>query len=211
MTRNSSNSFKPTMGKRMGFPVKLTAKLRYASLTKTLNPGVGGVCAIQIFSANGLYDPDISGVGHQPMGFDQYMDAYREYTVKKAKITVYFRNKDTTNDISVGIVTKANTVVLSSGERYVEQGNCVYARLPADPRTGSSKTLTYSVDIGKFMSLDPLDEVTFSGSVAANPAAPVLFDVIAWSANGVDTGSCEATAVIDYDVIFNDPRALAQS
>ena len=42
----------------------------------SLNPTVGAVASAD-FAANGLYDPYLSGVGHQPMGFDQLMTFFR--------------------------------------------------------------------------------------------------------------------------------------
>jgi len=36
------------------------------------------------FSANNLRDPNVSGVGHQPRGFDEYMNLYASYTVHGA-------------------------------------------------------------------------------------------------------------------------------
>lgn len=59
------------------------------------------------FSANGLYDPDISGVGHQPLYRDNYAGVYQRYHVKYSTITVtvvnHFVNTATAN--SSGTVT----------------------------------------------------------------------------------------------------------
>lgn len=40
------------------------------------------------FSCNGLYDPNITGIGHQPMYFDQLMEVYNHYVVSAATITI---------------------------------------------------------------------------------------------------------------------------
>ena len=39
---------------------------------------------------NSLFDPNLSGLGHQPRGFDQLMAVYEKYTVVAAKITVCY-------------------------------------------------------------------------------------------------------------------------
>lgn len=43
---------------------------RYVEGFIDLNPGALGSNAPYTFSANGLYDPNITGSGHQPIGFD---------------------------------------------------------------------------------------------------------------------------------------------
>lgn len=57
----------------------------------TLNPtpttiGAGGANK-WAFSFNSLYDPDVTGTGHQPMFLDNYAQIYNKYKVSFAKIT----------------------------------------------------------------------------------------------------------------------------
>ncbi len=71
---------RPNFGSKSILGNRLPIKFKYQT-SGTLNPGVAGVAAIQVMTANGLYDPDITGVGHQPRGFDQIMALYNHYTV----------------------------------------------------------------------------------------------------------------------------------
>ena len=68
---------------------KVKTKLRYVEYF-TLNPAAAGLPATHVFSANGLYDPNITGVGHQPRGFDQLMALYDHYYVSRSKIIADF-------------------------------------------------------------------------------------------------------------------------
>lgn len=43
-----------------------------------------------IFKVNSLFDPDLTGVGHQPRGLDQWAAFYRQYKVHAVKATVRF-------------------------------------------------------------------------------------------------------------------------
>jgi len=59
------------------FSAKTTRALRYSDyfqLTTT-----SGAVSTYVFAANGLYDPNITGTGHQPMGFDQLLQFYNHY------------------------------------------------------------------------------------------------------------------------------------
>lgn len=50
----------------------------------------GGVLAYMsyIYRGNSLYDPDLTGVGHQPLYFDQYINLYARYRVLGSKIQI---------------------------------------------------------------------------------------------------------------------------
>jgi len=74
-----------------GFPDRMITKLRYVdNLELTAN---AGVVAANVFRLNSCFDPDLSGVGHQPMYYDQFAGAvgsgpYSRYRVVSAKINV---------------------------------------------------------------------------------------------------------------------------
>lgn len=45
-----------------------------------------------VMTGNNMYDPDLTGVGHQPTGFDQYSAFYNKYLVYASKIKVTYQN-----------------------------------------------------------------------------------------------------------------------
>lgn len=58
--------------------------------------------AEHVFRGNSLYDPDYTGVGVQPYGFDQYFpDLYDQYNCPASKITVYIRPWETLQSVRV--------------------------------------------------------------------------------------------------------------
>lgn len=69
-----------------GFPRKMTATHKYVDLISMT--ASGGAVATRQFVCNGMYDPDYSGIGHQPMYFDQLSAIYNHYTVIGSKIKV---------------------------------------------------------------------------------------------------------------------------
>lgn len=79
------NKSKTSIG-RSFMPGRKSARLVYCS------DALGATTTVAIqwhdFAANGMYDPDITGVGHQPMGFDQLAAIYQRYRVNACKITV---------------------------------------------------------------------------------------------------------------------------
>lgn len=73
-------------GYKTAFPPRAFAKLKYGSGNVGATSTVG-VYANQ-FRLNGLYDPDYSGTGHQPMGFDEYAALYGDYRVHGCKVKI---------------------------------------------------------------------------------------------------------------------------
>lgn len=65
-------------------PVKY-AKLRYVDIGELTGPGAGAI-KVKEYRINGMYDPDTSIGGHQPMGYDELMKQYEKYTVLKAYV-----------------------------------------------------------------------------------------------------------------------------
>lgn len=77
---------------------KQFAKFVYAdtSFSRTLN-AAGGYSAYYVFRGNSVFDPDYTGVGVQPYGYDQLCNAdmYNFYRVASSSIKVYFRPEET--------------------------------------------------------------------------------------------------------------------
>ena len=59
-----------------GFPDQLVVKLKYTDQINLTNiVGYGSY----VYRMNSLFDPDLTGSGHQPLGFDQYAQLYRSF------------------------------------------------------------------------------------------------------------------------------------
>lgn len=68
------------------FPVRMRAMLRYSEVI-SLNPTLGST-AHQLFRCNSIFDPNQTGIGHQPYGRDTYASIYDHYTVLKSEIKI---------------------------------------------------------------------------------------------------------------------------
>lgn len=75
-------------------PDRYFCRLRY-SQTVDYRPTVASPTARQVFRANSLYDPDQSGIGGQPLGFDQLMSLYTYYRVYASSIKVQIMSLST--------------------------------------------------------------------------------------------------------------------
>ena len=61
---------------KLAFPQSISTKLRYVEKINMGSIGASSNVVQNQFIANGAYDPNFTGTGHQPRGFDQF----NEYT-----------------------------------------------------------------------------------------------------------------------------------
>lgn len=79
-----------------GLPEVMEMSFRYAEpLALTVTTGLGGI----VYRANGMFDPNQSGVGHQPYYFKQMMALYDHFVVKSSSIKITLNTAKDTNAI----------------------------------------------------------------------------------------------------------------
>lgn len=69
------------------FPAQAIARMTYSEVI-TLQPAAAGLVSFNLFRANSIFDPNMSGVGHQPYGHDVYEQIYNHYRVLSATCTL---------------------------------------------------------------------------------------------------------------------------
>jgi len=198
----------------MGLGNQLKTTLRYCERNVSLNPGVSGAVASYAFSCNGLYDPNKTGIGHQPIAFDQIMLMFDHYVVTGATITAYCQNQDSTYQQFVGIQCDDNaaSLVTHDPNTLIEQGRGKWALLDQFGTSADTRILKMRVDPNKFMSRsNALCDPELKGSVTANPVEQCFFQLWAAPVISADSSQCIVTVVIDYEVTFIEPKTLAGS
>jgi len=169
--------------------------------------GASGLAGAQIFSANGLYDPDITGTGGQPMSFDQAMTFFNHYTVHNARITVTLSSDSTTLRATAGLFISGSSTVTTNVEQLLENGDGAVQQLQYAGTMGSSATFTRSINVGRFQSVrDVMDDPNMRGDSASNPVEQAYFHIIVFNATTAAQVQCEYMAIIEYDATFHEPR-----
>lgn len=171
----------------------------------TLNPAAG-VAGVYQFSANGLYDPNISGSGHQPTGFDQLMAIYGEYVVIGSTIRVIARSNTDIEPILFGVFTKRSNVTSADFREYVENGNGVYYYCEGMTSGGATiREVKHSCDLSKEAVTNVLTDPDFYGSNTQNPPEQRFYHVVVQPFNfTADIPAQEFCVEITYDVMFRD-------
>jgi len=197
---------KPRKMLSIGFPKKMITKVRYVTHI-TLNPGAAGTAAHHIFKANGLFDPDITGVGHQPMTFDQYMAVYDNYTVIGSKIRATFINESDDYSYFVGGALKRETTTVANVEELIEQGQVKYRTVTEQPAGKPNNVITLNYSAKKFHKIKSLlNESMLRGDDGHNPTEGAYYHIWAADSSTDDPPIIKVLVQIDYIVAFINPK-----
>lgn len=193
------------------FPARKQVKLFYNE-SVAITTGALGVAGVYVFSANGVYDPNISGTGHQPIGFDQMMLFYNHYTVLRSRIILTVRATTANYGGWASVAVKGTSTTVTAATQVVEDGFVVFAPLGIPTSSLCVRKFEMVHDVGKFQGMKvTIDNPDLSGDAASNPSEQTYFHVSYW--NDLDNTNIVAgvNVLIEYDVVFREPRPLTQS
>lgn len=166
-----------------------------------------GTAGTAVWSANGIFDTNVTGTGGQPMGFDTMMLIYDHYTVVRARCTIVARNFSSIYPTQIAISVNSDSTAITSYERLVENGLLTSCSLAPKFSTGYQNQLTIPIDLTSFSgSNDLMDEHDYRGTVAANPVEQTYFHVSCWNPDDTTVVSANFQVLLQYDVIFSEPR-----
>lgn len=196
-------------------PNKFATKLRYVDWA-TLDPGAGGSAAVHVVKSNGCYDPNFTGVGHQPRGFDQFMSLYDHFCVIGAKITV-----DVTTGygsafapLMVGVALKDTTTAYTNANDYMEGRNVVSRIIGGTSISGNANTahFTKTFSTRKFLGRShPLSDPQLKGNISSDPTELASFHIFAAPLASTDENILTINYRIEYLVVFIEPKQPSQS
>lgn len=197
-----------------GFPTTKKVLLRYAT-TVSLNPGAGQIVKQQ-YCANGLFDPDLSGVGHQPRGYDQWQNAYSHYTVIGSKITVKpygpnARQSTSSPTMMYGVTINRDDAFPWTSwtdlaeSRFAGKGSAIHLN------TADTKPKTRTFSAKKYFGALQIGKGVYAGDVTKNPGETAVFQLWAGSPDGSDPAAQDFMVQIDYIAVFTEPHYIGSS
>lgn len=186
---------------RFGFPLML--KLRHRYVDQVALSSTAGSLNVQKFSANSLYDPDITGGGHQPMYFDNLMAIYDHYTVVKSKITVklVLTTTTATSPSYVCLHTDDDSSGPSTFLACCEQSSAISKVIPQNCTDPIYLTATW--DARKYFGGDPLSNDNLQGSASASPTEQSVYH-ITFQTGAAGTVTASALVEIEYTAVYDE-------
>lgn len=187
-------------------PNRFRISLPYGTF-RSLNTSLGAIGS-QIFRINGIYDPDYTGVGHQPRGYDQIKEMYDHWTVIGFRAQLMFENQVLGVPHIVGAYVSDSTSPLTTVDDILEYGNVVYKKCEG-PGDGGSTVTTVNVRVNpnKFMSIsNPLDEDDIRGDPTNDPLRQLYLHCFAYSMSGSEGGTVRLQSKLEYVAVFTSPK-----
>lgn len=190
----------------------MRTKMLYTSHVAITLASTVAAPGVYVFSANGMYDPDITGTGHQPRGFDQLMLFYDHYVVTGAKIKVRFYNSSTTIAAEAFVTVRDNETTSNNYLDYLESSTTRSVQLSAETGGSPNKTVELDVDIGRFLGRrDPMSDSQLKGSTAANPTEGCFFHIGAFSPDLFTSSNVLIVVTIEYRCSLIEPKIVVAS
>ena len=220
---------------KLNFPTSMKTTLRYVSRIDMQPTSTAVVFAS--YRANGMFDPEVTLGGHQPRGFDEFMNVYSTYTVTGAKVSVNFmyegydgpsttatagnlvKNSGADSSeppaltpIACGLHKSVVAIGAGNAEQQMERDKTSWTFLTGQ---GETKSLSTSATVQEFYGKQALvGSVGYTGSAVQDPSEPVYFHV--WAGRVSNDFAAEKTKVvayvtITYDAVFTEPKNLNAS
>lgn len=191
-------------------------KLKYAD-RKGLDAASGAVI-FSTFNAGSAYDPDVDAVGHQPTGFDQWMEFYEHFVVLGSKIKVTYSptGLQPSDGIAVcGIMLNANNTDPSTGgfNQVLEYRNTVSKIMGSVNGYNRGVTCEHKYSAKQFLGRQSvLSDPDLKGTVGANPTESAYYQIFVAPVNsGYNLGVVNILVEIEYIVAFIEPKLLPSS
>lgn len=205
---------------RTPLPQKLLVKMKYYD-TFQINPSAGGIGSY-IFSANGMYDPNITGGGHQPRGFDQLMTMYDHYTVIASRIAIQPLEFTSVGLCQIALALQDGATAFSIGASSIGDNVCEYRDVVFKNYpmvNGAGILLSNQLPVLKkrfgikkfFHASKPLTAAQWEGDKSSNPLEQAYYGIYYWSESVADPPNMTFKTVITYTAVLHEPQQPVQS
>lgn len=198
-----------TVGKPKPFPIRMSGKLTYCeTITRTESVSPQNIF---FMSCNSIYDPNATGIGHQPYGHDTYSTIYNQYTVMKSKITVTAAQiVSNTNAFTwgIGIVDDTST---NAGYDYTFErpDHSIRPMMQIAGQQGRPLTMTWDRN-KRFPAND--NAANLSASFGSSPSEQEYFEVCAQSGSpSSNLGTIYYFVKVEYWCEFYELKDLGSS
>jgi len=204
------------IGLQVGFPKTMKFKHKYVENLTPVTIPLGAFTQLA-WSCNGMFDPNISGAGHQPYYFDQLTPLYDHYTVIGSKIKVSvidYDSVDNTRGMFTGVVvTDVNsplTSYLQAMEYSNQKGRGNY-KLMNTGRSLRPATFTANWSAKKYFGGSPLSDSELQGTSTANPTEQSFYTVWFQISDGVADSQLSVFVEIEYIAVWTELRSVTSS
>jgi len=191
---------------RWGFPTRLAMRHKYSELVASTS--TTGSLATYVFNANGMYDPNTTAAGHQPMYFDELAAIYDHYTVVSSFIKITITTGSSNASPAQCVLALDDDTTGTGNVNYAAEGNRSVVKTIG--QSANQPLILTSYWSAKSFGPNPLDNDNLQGSSAANPTEASHWILYINSLNG-QTTACNVGCEIWYNAVWDELKTNAGS
>lgn len=191
----------------LGMPKMMKITHKYVETVQLLSTGT---VATYRFRANGMYDPNQTGGGHQPLYFDQIGALYNHYTIIGSKITVRF--VPTTSSAvpqHIGINLNDDTTALTNFNDISEQTQSRIQAIAYTPEKPVTLTAKYSAK--KMYGGSVLANADLRCTTTSDSSEQAYFTLYSFPLDGSSSVGCYLVVTIEYIALWREIKDIAGS
>jgi len=192
-----------------GFPKKLMFTHTYCE-TVNLPSGAAGALSTYQWKANGMFDPNFTGGGHQPYYFDQISPLYDHYCVVGSRINVKF-TPIAANSVPaiIGCYINDDTTVSTTTVALQENKLAKWKVTAFNEQQTHEFTLNWSAK--KFFGKGVLANTDLQATAGTDPNELSVYSVFIDASTQVTAVTYQITATISYIVVWKELHEVAAS
>lgn len=185
--------------------------LKYVdTFSVSLTASTGGQ---QIYNLNSLFDPDRTGTGHQPYGFDQMAALYNRYRVLRTGYRIVV-SASSPFGLLVLPLNGLLSAAITTAATFATAAENPRAKVWQVGPTGNSKIISGNIslnDLNGCLLEEYLADDRFESQVAASPSEIIVLYIGYINSSAAATIGVYYTVELFFEVDFHDPISLAGS
>lgn len=199
-TTNVNRSLQP-------IPSRYICKMKYADVLTT-SVTTGGY----VMNLNSLFDPDRSGIGHQPYAYDNLSTLYNRYRVVSCSWRIAMPGTTGSNPITwSSIPSNDSSILWSNLGEVLENPRAKYiTQNPGAPVTYLRGKSYIPALMGRTRQQYMADD-KYQADVLSSPSELALLYINSFNASGGIAGGVTFSIVMEYTVEFFDIKHVTQS
>jgi hypothetical protein len=193
-------------------PARMPMTLQYVDQTFLQTGVVAGEVVENVFRLNSPFDPDYTGIGDQPRGFDEWMAIYSWCTVLSADVQVT-TTAGATIPMYLGFYPDSGFGVAANADDALSRADKL---VTVSATTGgvAENQISRHYDIARLVGRAVVPgSIDFRVSTGAGPTIPAYLHVFVCrgSITGVLGAAVDFVLKIKMNCVFTEPRRLAES
>lgn len=185
-------------------PQRYITKLKYVTTVTTSL--VNGTNA---FRLNSLFDPDQTGLGHQPYGYDQLAQLYNRYRVISCGWRIQCPKTD--QIVQFGVLPANEVLTYSSFDQLKEQPRARYfTQMPSGNAMTISGKISLPSLVGRTSAAYMADD-RYQADVGSNPLEAAILNCMAATVLDAPLTGAAINVILEFTAEFFDVKNQAQS